>query len=115
MTRAGNSGIAANIPPDLIGGVASGLLINIRLKKGVNPYYIVSFLNSVYGQMQLERVSSGSILKSIRSSDLRKVRIILPHIELQKSIGDRLKEAVYYSAAMRKSIGEAKSAISELF
>ena len=33
--------------------------------------------------MQLERISSGSILKSIRSSDLKKIRIILPSKEIQ--------------------------------
>ncbi|MBK8442233.1 MAG: hypothetical protein IPL35_01960 [Sphingobacteriales bacterium] len=30
MTRAGNAG-CANIPPDLVGGVASGFLINIHV------------------------------------------------------------------------------------
>ena len=116
MTRAGNSGIAANIPPDLIGAVASGFLINIRIKDSVNPYYIVSFLNSKYGQMQLERVSSGSILQSIRSSDLKKIKIILPPKEIQKSIGDKLKKAVYISSSMRKNIKKAKSSItSQLF
>ncbi len=114
MTRAGNSGIASNIPPDLVGGVASGFLINIKIKKDVNPYYIVSFLNSEYGQMQLERISSGSILKSIRSSDLKKVKIILPPKEVQNSIGNKLKEAVYASATMRKNIEEADNAVSKL-
>ena len=114
MTRAGNSGIASNIPPDLIGGVASGFLINIKTKKEINPYYIVSYLNSEYGQMQLERISSGSILKSIRSSDLKKIKIILPPKDIQDSIGDKLKEAVYASSSARKNIEEADKDISSL-
>lgn len=114
MTRAGNSGIAANIPPDLVGGVASGFLINIKLKKGINPYYIVSYLNSELGQMQLERISSGSILQSIRSSDLKKVRVILPPPELQKTIGKKLKDAVYAAAAARTKIEEADNDIIKL-
>jgi len=114
MTRAGNSGIASNIPPDLVGGVASGFLINIKIKKDVNPYYIVSFLNSEYGQMQLERISSGSILKSIRSSDLKKVKIILPPKEIQESIGEKIKEAVHSSSTIRKNIEEADNAITKL-
>lgn len=114
MTRAGNSGIAANIPPDLVGGVASGFLINIKIKKDVNPYYIVAFLNSKYGQMQLERISSGSILKSIRSSDLKKVQIILPPKEIQNAIGNKLKEAVYASSTMRKNIEDADKEIKKL-
>lgn len=114
MTRAGNAGIASNIPPDLIGGVASGFLINIKLKKGFDPYYIVSFINSEYGQMQLERISSGSILQSIRSSDLKKIKILLPSKEIQKEIGKKLKEAVYASASARQKIEDANNAVSKL-
>jgi len=114
MTRAGNSGIAANIPPDLKGAVASGFLINIKIKKEIDPYYIVSFLNSKYGQMQLERISSGSILQSIRSSDLKKIKIILPPKEIQKSIGNKLKDAVYATAQARKKIEEANNDILNL-
>ncbi|MDR1877755.1 MAG: N-6 DNA methylase [Flavobacteriaceae bacterium] len=114
MTRAGNSGIAANIPPDLKGAVASGFLINIKVKKEINPYYIVAFLNSEYGQMQLERISSGSILQSIRSSDLKKIKIILPSKEIQQSIGDKLKDAVYSAAQARAKIEEADNDILKL-
>lgn len=114
MTRAGNSGIAANIPPDLIGGVASGFLINIKIKKGIDPYYVVSFLNSEYGQMQLERISSGSILQSIRSSDLKKIKIIMPTPAIQKEIGNKLKAAVLASAQMRAKIEAADLDISKL-
>jgi type I restriction enzyme M protein len=114
MTRAGNAGIAANVPPDLKGAVASGFLINVRLKKDINPYYIVSFLNSEYGQMQLERIASGSILQSIRSSDLKKIKIILPPKEIQESIGNKLKEAVYAAAHARAKIEDANHEIINL-
>ena len=114
MTRAGNSGIAANIPPDLKNAVASGFLINIKVKKEINPYYIVSFLNSEFGQMQLERVSSGSILQSIRSSDLKKVKIILPSKEIQDQIGQKIKDAVYAAAQARTKIENANTDILNL-
>jgi type I restriction enzyme M protein len=114
MTRAGNAGIAANIPPDLKGAVASGFLINIRVKKEVNPYYVVSFLNSKFGQMQLERITSGSILQSIRSSDLKQIKIILPPKEVQDSIGQKLKDAVYAAAQARTKSEEANNEIFNL-
>ncbi|MFN0280008.1 MAG: N-6 DNA methylase [Pyrinomonadaceae bacterium] len=114
MTRAGNAGIAANIPPDLVGGVASGFLINIKIKKDIDPYYVVSFLNSEYGQMQLERIASGSILQSIRSSDLKRIRIILPPKPIRTAIGKQLKEAVYSSVLTRAKIKQADSGISAL-
>lgn len=114
ITRAGNSGIAANVPPDLIGGVASGFLVYIKIKSGINPYYLVSYLNSEYGQMQLERISSGSILQSIRSSDLRKVKIILPPLKIQNIIGDKVKQAVYATASIRKNLEEVDNEILKL-
>ncbi len=114
MTRAGNSGIAANIPPDLKSAVASGFLINIKLKTGIDPYYIVAFLNSEYGQMQLERISSGSILQSIRSCDLRKIKIILPPERIRRLIGKKQKDAVYSAAQARMKIGEAANDVLNL-
>jgi len=114
MTRAGNAGIAANIPPDLVGGVASGFLINIKIKEGVDPYYLVAFLNSKFGQMQLERISSGSILQSIRSSDLKKILILLPPPKIQESIGKKMKDAVYAKAETRRSLSLADKDISKL-
>ena len=114
ITRAGNAGIASNIPPDLVGGVASGFLVNVKLKKGINPYYVVSFLNSKYGQMQLERISSGSILKSIRSSDLKQIKIILPKKHIQQLIGNQLKKAVYASSSIRNHIKKADDDIYKL-
>ncbi len=87
---------------------------NIKVKSSINPYYIVSFLNSEYGQMQLERISSGSILQSIRSSDLKKIKIILPPKGTQDSIGAKLKEAVCISSSMRKNIKQAENDISQL-
>jgi len=114
MTRAGNAGISANIPPDLIGAVASGFLINIKLKDEVNPYYVVSFLNSKFGQMQLERITTGSILQSIRSSDLKKVKIILPPKNIQEQIGAKIKEAVVAAALARQNIRDADAEIQNL-
>lgn len=115
MTRAGNSGIATNIPPDLKNGIASGFLINIHVDlKKVNQYYLVAFLNSKYGQFQLERISSGSILQSIRSSDLKNIDVILPPIEIQNQIGEKIKEATYLQAKIRENINEATINICKL-
>ena len=115
MTRAGNAGISANIPPDLVNGIASGFLINIHVDlKKVNQYYLVAYLNSQYGQLQLERISSGSILQSIRSSDLKKVEAILPPIEIQNQIGEKIKQSVYAQAEVRKKLKEAKIGINNL-
>ncbi|MEM9685623.1 MAG: hypothetical protein AAF934_01705, partial [Bacteroidota bacterium] len=77
-------------------------------------YYLVAYLNSRYGQLQLERISSGSILQSIRSNDLKKVDVILPPVEIQDGIGYKIKEAVYSQAEVRKNIDEAKRGISGL-
>jgi type I restriction enzyme M protein len=115
ITRAGNTGIAANIPPDLVNGIASGFLINIHVDlKKVNQYYLVSYLNSEFGQLQLERIASGSILQSIRSSDLKKIKIILPSMEIQNKIGEKIKKSVYFKAKVRQYIEEANNDIQGL-
>lgn len=115
MTRAGNSGISANIPSDLENGIASGFLIHIKIDpKKINPYYLVSYLNSPLGQLQLERISSGSILQSIRGSDLKDILVIVPPKEIQLAIGDKMKKAVDYAVQSRLNADEAQDDISNL-
>jgi len=65
--------------------------------------------------LQLERISSGSILQSIRSSDLKKVQVILPPIEIQNQIGEKIRQSVYAQVDVRKKIQEADSAIVDFF
>ncbi|QMU65356.1 MAG: hypothetical protein GKR88_14365 [Flavobacteriaceae bacterium] len=75
---------------------------------------IVAFLNSSFGQLQLERISSGSILQSIRSSDLKKIMVILPPIDVQIKIGSEIKNAVYAKAETRKKLKNADKQIGKL-
>ena len=115
MTRAGKAGISSNVPPDLVNGIASGFLINIHVDlESVNQYYLVAFLNSSFGQLQLQRISSGSILQSIRSSDLKKIKVILPPADIQNNIGSEIKSAVYAKAETRKKLNNANKEISKL-
>ncbi len=115
ITRSGNAGIAANIPPDLVGGVASGFLITIAIDTSkVNQYYLVAYLNSAVGQLQLERVAAGSILENITQEELKTVQILLPPREIQERIGNRVRESVYASAGIRKQMDETENAISGL-
>ena len=64
--------------------------------------------------MQLERISSGSILESIRSSELKKIKFLLPPIAIQKSIGKKLKDAVYAAATARQKIEDANNDVTKL-
>ncbi|MCY3935634.1 MAG: restriction endonuclease subunit S [Chloroflexi bacterium] len=115
ITRSGNAGIAANIPPDLAGGVASGFLIKVAIDPSkVNQYYLVAYLNSAIGQLQLERVAAGSILENITQDELKTVQILLPPREIQEHIGKRVRESVYASAEIRKQMDETENAISRL-
>lgn len=57
--------------------------------------------------MQLERIASGSILQSIRSSDLKQIMIIVPPLKILNKIGDKIKKAVYAKAETRAKIKNA--------
>lgn len=69
----------------------------------MNPYYLVTFLNSRFGQLQFEQISSGSILQSIRTSDIKKIKILLPPLEIQNQIGNEIKKNVYARAEIREN------------
>ena len=82
INRAGNPGRAIIIPEDMQGILSCGFVFVLKVKKGINPYYITAFLNSRLGRMQMERLSFGSILSHITKDDLENV--IIPFLKDNK-------------------------------
>lgn len=94
INRCGNAGIAAIVPEDLDGAVACGFVFKVTLKKEYDPYYVVAFLNSRIGRMQMNRVALGTVLDHITKSELEKIKIIFPPLETVKKISNIMRKSV---------------------
>ena len=64
----------ANISPNLI---------IFRIKRELNPYYLLSFLLSEEGQKRLDKYVTKTAKKTITANDIKKIEIQVPPIELQ--------------------------------
>jgi len=64
----------ANISPNLI---------IFRIKRELNPYYLLTFLLSEEGQKRLDKYVTKTAKKTITANDIKKIEIQVPPIELQ--------------------------------
>jgi restriction endonuclease S subunit len=110
VTRTGTTSIACPIPSELDNVAISEDLILVRLKKQINPVYLSVFLNSVFGQEQLEHRVYGSVQKHIGLETIRGIKIIgSPDTkEIQEKIARSFLEVQNLRKQALKIISEAK-------
>jgi restriction endonuclease S subunit len=70
-----------------------GDLAKLELKSQVDPYYVMSYLNSNFGTKITNSYSSGSTRGRILISNIKKIAIPIPSPEIQKYIGDKVRKA----------------------
>jgi len=70
---------------DLIAS-SSVYLIRVQDNTKVLPEYVEIFLNSKFGQAELESINSGTLIRSLPKGDLLNLKIPLPSIKDQKMI-----------------------------
>lgn len=96
INKSGNVGAAAVLccaPYAYANSVSD--IINIKLAKNseIDRDYLVVYLNSPYGQKQLQRLSGGAIFSHVSLHAIPDIRIFHPDIKAQKYIGDKVRQA----------------------
>lgn len=62
---------ARTVTVDILPAIASSSVMVLRpLSSSANPRYIARYINSTAGQLQLQRITSGSAIKTLRKSEL---------------------------------------------
>jgi len=66
-------------------GIIAGGILRLKLKEGIEPEYIALCINSVVGQMQVERDAGGSVIAHWKPDQVKALQIpILPQAVQQK-------------------------------
>ncbi|EID0691361.1 hypothetical protein ACKOZO_002128 [Vibrio vulnificus] len=96
INKSGNVGAAAVLccaPYKYANSVSD--IINIKLAKNsaIDRDYLVVYLNSPYGQKQLQRLSGGAIFSHVSLHAIPDIRVFHPDIKAQKYIGDKVRQA----------------------
>jgi len=90
-SRSGTLGISAIAPK--AGSVISSHLIRISPKKEINSYYLVVFLNSRCGRLQILQKNNGAVVPEINQPSLKSLKIPIPPQSFQQKIEKMVKEA----------------------
>lgn len=103
INKSGNVGAASIVacaPHQYVSTVSD--LINIRPRvtgtsaasgRAIDAGYLVVFLNSPFGQSQLQRLSGGAVFDHVSLFAIPKVRVVEPHPLAQAYIGDKVRQS----------------------
>ncbi len=67
-------------------------LFLLRTKEGVNPIYLLYYLNSNFGKLQIQREITGATVTGITRDVVKRLKIILPDIAKQAKIANHITE-----------------------
>ncbi len=67
-------------------------LFILRTKDDVNPIYLLNYLNSCFGKLQIQREITGATVTGITRDVVKRLKIILPDIRKQTEIANHITE-----------------------
>jgi len=106
------------VPEDFNNQVATNGFIILRTKNEELRYYISEYLKSIFGQTQLERYLSGTIMPSISKNDIENILIPNPNKKVLIDIENKVKKTNYIIEELRnesmKIIQESKMEVESL-
>jgi len=113
LTKDATPGIAYVLEEKIEGIIASGIM-RLKIKEDIEAGYLALCINSIVGQMQIQRDAGGSIISHWKPEQIKNLQIpILP-----KSIQQKIADLVCKSHEIRKKakelLNEAKRKVEEL-
>jgi len=112
LSRSGSLGIAAVATPDLADSVISSHLMRIPVKS-INPYFLVTFLNSKFGKAQIMQRNNGAVVPEINHPSLKEVLVPIFSEEKQKEIENLVKNAYIQIQESNKIYSQAEDLFLE--
>jgi hypothetical protein len=93
ICKSGKPGTAAAVPANLPFSCLHSVAF-VRLLRDANPFYAAAFLNSIYGQSQVDRFQKGAVQPMLHLEEIEEMKIILPPREVQDAIGNKVRNSV---------------------
>jgi len=81
----------------------------------VDPYYLLAFLRSKYGRLQMENSARGATGQvELYASDIERIIVPIPSLSVQKQISDQVKSARRKWAQYSQSLSKTKRDFEQL-
>jgi restriction endonuclease S subunit len=99
--------------------IISGGILRLKVEDSINPYYIKAILSTKLLKTLAEQRSIGAVIKHLRETEFKKLKIPLPPKEIQekiaKEVGGRIKKAQQLKEESKKTIEDAKKEVEKIF
>ena len=115
FTTIGHLGSAAIVPEDFCEANMNQNFVKICVdSQKINPYYVVSFLNSKFCRRQIKALLTGNIQSILTYPKIRNIKIVYPsNKELQNEIANKYKKATQLSQLAESNIKSALAVFEE--
>lgn len=95
-------------------GVVSGGVMRLKVKEKIDTEYLALCINSLVGQLQVERDAGGSIIAHWKPEQIKQVQIpVLPE-KTQQKIAELVRESHEARTKAKQLLEEAKHKVEEL-
>ena len=112
LSRSGSLAIAAVVTPDLSDSIISSHLMRIPVR-GINPYFLVTFLNSKFGKAQIMQRNNGTIVPEINHPSLKSLSVPILSEDTQKEIEKIVRNAYEKVQESNKIYSQAEDLLLE--
>ena len=113
LTKDASPGVAYVLDTAVEGIISSGIL-RLKLKEEVNPDYLALCINSVVGQMQVERDAGGSVIAHWKPEQVKSLIVPILPKATQEKIAELVRESHKARAKAKELLEEAKRKVEEL-
>ncbi|MFH1347144.1 MAG: restriction endonuclease subunit S [Candidatus Margulisiibacteriota bacterium] len=115
LTKDATPGTAYYLKEQIEGVISSGIMrLKIIDKKNVAPEYLAICINSLIGQMQVERDAGGSIIMHWKPKQILELLIPLLPIGKQRKIADLVRRSHEARKKSKELLEEAKRKVEEM-
>ncbi|MBI4653654.1 MAG: restriction endonuclease subunit S [Nitrospirae bacterium] len=112
LTKDATPGIAYVLKEAIEGVVASGIM-RLKLKENIEAEYLTLCINSIVGQMQIERDAGGSIIAHWKPEQIKNLQLPIFPKPTQQKIADLVRQSHEARKKAKELLEEAKRKVEE--
>jgi len=113
LTKDASPGMAY-VVKEPIEGVVSGGVLRVKIKENIEPEYLALVINSVVGQLQVERDAGGSIIMHWKPDQVKEMQIPILSKPIQQQIAELVQKSHEARKKAKELLEEAKNKVEEL-
>ena len=113
LTKDASPGVAY-VVKESIEGIVSGGVLRVKIKEDIEPEYLALVINSIVGQLQVERDAGGSIIMHWKPDQVKEMQIPILSKPIQQKIAELVRKSHEARKKAKELLEEAKHKVEEL-